>query len=155
MAARLEGPTALIAQSMGGVVALLAALERPSRITHLVLSVTSGGLDLDGLGAWDWRPALRAAQPNLPPWFIDYRVDLTAALAAVRAPTLLLWGDADPLSPVAVGQRLASALPRASLHVLPGGTHDLVETMADRVAPLIDEHLAAPAPAPLRDPTRE
>jgi poly(3-hydroxyoctanoate) depolymerase len=37
VAGRIQGPTALIAQSMGGVVALLAALEKPALVTHLVL----------------------------------------------------------------------------------------------------------------------
>lgn len=138
---RIERPTALIAQSMGGVVALRAALARPELITHLVLCVTSGGLDTAALGAADWRPVLRAAQPQLPDWFADDRSDLSAALAALRIPTLLLFGDADPLSPVAIGERLAALLPDATLHVLTGGDHDLACTLAAAVAPLIDAHL--------------
>ncbi len=49
--AQIDRPTALIAQSMGGVIAIRAALERPDRITHLVLTVTSGGVDISDLGA--------------------------------------------------------------------------------------------------------
>jgi pimeloyl-ACP methyl ester carboxylesterase len=41
----IDEPTALIAQSMGGVIAARAALERPDMVTRLVLSVTSGGID--------------------------------------------------------------------------------------------------------------
>jgi pimeloyl-ACP methyl ester carboxylesterase len=44
--AELDQPTALIAQSMGGVVAMLVALRRPELITHLVLTVTSGGMEV-------------------------------------------------------------------------------------------------------------
>jgi pimeloyl-ACP methyl ester carboxylesterase len=79
--ARIDRPTALIAQSMGGVVALLAAL--------------------------------------------------------------LLWGDADPISSVQAGERLAAVLPNAALHVIPGGGHDLASVHAGLVAPLIDHHLNA------------
>lgn len=140
--ARIDKPTAIVAQSMGGVIAMLAALERPSLVTQLVLTATSGGIALDGLGAQDWRPLFRAANPGRPQWFIDCEVDLTAKLSAVRAPTLLLWGDADPVSPVAVGKRLAAVLPKAELHVLPGGTHDLANEFAHFVAPLIDRHFA-------------
>jgi pimeloyl-ACP methyl ester carboxylesterase len=60
-----------------------------------------------------------------------------------RIPTLLLWGDADPISPVQVGQRLAGLLPQSALYVLPGADHALGSTHAHLVAPLIDRHLSA------------
>lgn len=142
MVADIVGPTAIIAQSMGGIIALRAALEKPELVTHLVLTVTSGGIDISDLGAEDWRPSLCAAYPSLPDWFASDRQDLSARLGGIQAPALLLWGDADPISPVAVGVRLAALLPGASLHVVPGGTHDLAFTMAGMVAPLIDAHLA-------------
>lgn len=53
------------------------------------------------LGAGDWREAYRAALPDVPRWFVDDRTDLAARLGAVRAPTLLLWSDSDPISPPA------------------------------------------------------
>jgi pimeloyl-ACP methyl ester carboxylesterase len=139
--ADIDGPTALIAQSMGGVVAIRAALEKPSLVTHLVLSVTSGGLDVAGMGGVDWREALHAGAPALPRWFADYHEDLTGQLPKIEVPVLLLWGDADPISPVAVAERLAQLLPRAELHVIPGGDHNLANTCATQVAPLIDLHL--------------
>jgi pimeloyl-ACP methyl ester carboxylesterase len=141
--ARIDRPTALIAQSMGGVVALLAALRKPELVTHLVLSVTSGGMRMDELGAEDWRPLTRAANPGVPDWFYSYREDLSPRLPALRMPALLLWGDADPISPVKAGGRLAAALPNAALHVIPGGGHDLASAHAGLVAPLIDSHLSA------------
>lgn len=136
-----DGPTALIAQSMGGVIAMRAALEKPSQVTHLVLTATSGGLDLSGFDVEDWRPALQAEQPALPAWFAEDRQDLSAQLGRITVPVLLLWGDADPISPVAVGERLAALLPNAELHVLAGGEHDLAYVHAAQVAPLIDAHL--------------
>jgi pimeloyl-ACP methyl ester carboxylesterase len=138
----IDQPSALIAQSMGGVVAMLAALRQPELVTHLVLSVTSGGMRMESLDAQDWRPAVRANYPGLPDWFTSYREDLTSSLPALRIPTLLLWGDADPISPVKVGRRLAALLPQAELHVIPGGDHNVACTFAGRVAPLIDRHLS-------------
>lgn len=91
---------------------------------------------------------MRAAHPGLPDWFAGYRDDLAPRLPALHIPTLLLWGDADPISPVQVGQRLASLLPQASLHVVAGGDHGLACTFASQVAPLIDRHLAAGRAAP-------
>lgn len=140
--AHIDQPSALIAQSMGGVVAMLAALRKPELVTHLVLSVTSAGMGPATFGAEDWRPAIRSAHPDLPDWFTSYHEDLSPSLSTLRIPTLLLWGDADPISPVKVGQRLASLLPQAELHVFPGGDHSVACTFADLVAPLIDRHLS-------------
>ena len=142
VAAQIDQPTALVAQSMGGVVAMRVALEKPDLVTHLVLAVTSGGIDVAGLGGQDWRPAFHAANPLLPGWFSTYQEDLSPRLSEVTMPTLLLWGDSDPVSPVCVGKRLASLLPHATLHIVEGGDHDLAETHAELIAPLIDGHLA-------------
>jgi pimeloyl-ACP methyl ester carboxylesterase len=151
---RLDRPSALIAQSMGGVLALQAALARPSQVTHLVLTVTSGGLPLAEYGAEDWRQAFQTAHPQLPDWFSTAQVDLRDRLPALTIPILLLWGDADPISPVGVGERLATLLPCCRLVVLPGGTHDLAVEQADPVARMIDQHLLDARPKPYLSPGR-
>ena len=141
----IDQPVALIAQSMGGALALHAVLAAGAAarapITHLVLTATSGGLNVAALGGMDWRPELERSQPALPRWFSQEYRDVSALLPDVRIPSLLLWGDADPISPVAVGERLAQLLPLSKLHVLPGADHDLGMTRAHEVAPLIDAHL--------------
>lgn len=137
----IDQPSALIAQSMGGVVAIQAALTRPGLVTHLVLTVTSGGVDMSDLQAEDWRPGFLAANPEFPQWFAEYRNDISSNIASVSAPALLLWGDADPISPIAVGKRLQGLLPKSKMYVIPGGEHDLANKLAAKIAPLIDEHL--------------
>ena len=139
--AEIEEPTALIAQSMGGVIAIIAALEKPTLITHLVLCATSGGMDMSSMGAEDWRPSFVEEYPTLPNWFSSFRGDLTERIPTVNSPTLLLWGDADPISPVRVGQRLESLLPHATLHTFVGGDHGFANTFSSSIAPLIDKHL--------------
>ncbi len=141
----MDQPCALIAQSMGGVIAVQAALQRPDKLTHLVLAVTSGGVDMSAWHAEDWRPSFRAANPKAPDWFVDHHEDLSGRIGAIAAPTLLLWGDADPISPVAVGRHLETLLPDSRLHVVHGGQHDLVVRFAPEVAQQISEHLARPA----------
>ena len=61
----------------------------------------------------------------------------------MTAPTLLVWSDADPISPLGVGQRLAQLLPRAELVVIPGVDHMFARDHADVVAPHIERHLSA------------
>ncbi len=136
-----DEPVDLLAQSMGGAVALRVALDHPARVRSLVLAVTSGGLDVAGLGGSDWRANYRASFPRAAAWITDARPDYTADLTRVRQPTLLLWGDADPISPVAVGKQLRGALPNATLQVLKGGDHDIVATRAQEVLPHVLVHL--------------
>ncbi len=138
----IDRPTALIAQSMGGAVAIQLALDFPEQVTHLVLTATSGGVDISDLQVDDWRPAFHASNPTVPRWFADTRRDFTDRLGSVRASVLLLWGDSDPISPVSVGLRLKHGLPRSTLHVIEGGEHDFAHRMAVAIVPLIDDHLA-------------
>jgi pimeloyl-ACP methyl ester carboxylesterase len=140
----ITGPVDLLAQSMGGIIAVQAALAKPHLVRRLVLSVTSGGIDTASLGAADWRPGFRSHNPALPSWFEDERADFSQRLREITAPVLLLWGDADPISPVAVGQRLAQLFANAALVVVPGGTHDLAFERADDIVPHIERHLAQP-----------
>jgi len=139
----MTGPVDILAQSMGGTIAIRAALQKPELVRHLVLSVTSGGIDLAPLGAIDWRTEYRAFNPTLPDWFITERTDLTNRLQELTMPVLLLWGDSDPISPVAVGRRLAELLPRSELVIVKGGTHDLAFERATEIIPCIEKHLLA------------
>jgi len=135
-------PVDLIAQSMGGYVAIKVALAAPERVRRLVLTGTSAGLPMASLGAAEWRHNYRAQHPGAAAWITEVREDLTEQLRTIGAATLLLWGDRDAISPVAVGRRLAELLPRAVLRVALGGDHDFPQTHADLITPWIAEHLA-------------
>jgi pimeloyl-ACP methyl ester carboxylesterase len=142
VAAEMDGPVDLVAQSIGGVIAVRLAIEQPQKVRRLVLTVTSGGVDMAGLGASDWRPGYRKSFPHAAPWILEPRTAAPQAVEKIAAPTLLLWGDADPISPVTVGKHLEARIPEARLHVVAGGDHDLAQTHAAEVAPLIARHLA-------------
>ncbi|HEX6959621.1 MAG TPA: alpha/beta fold hydrolase [Ferrovibrio sp.] len=150
-ARHLSPRSALVAQSMGGIVAMRLALQYPERVSHLVLAASSGGIPLEGFDAADWRAEYRRDYPRAAEWITRIRPDHAAALPRVAAPVLLLWGDADPISPVAVGRRLLSLLPNARLQVFAGGDHGFARGRADEIAPLvrqfIGETIAAPAKA--------
>jgi len=51
------------------------------------------------------------------------RQDVTAQLASLKMPTLVLWGSDDALVPVAVGKKMADALPNSQFEVLPDCGH--------------------------------
>lgn len=147
------GACHLVAQSMGGVLVMDLALRAPERVATLTLAATSGGVDVAGLGGADWRPGYRRDLPDAPDWFEVDRTDLTARLAEVKAPALVLYSDADPICPPAVASLLRARIPGARAVLVPGGTHLFAEERPDEVAAAIREHVVAQAlPAKERRP---
>jgi len=142
-ASEVTEPVNIVAQSMGGFVAIRLALMFPDLVERLVLAVTSGGLPVADLGGSNWRSDYFAAFPNAAAWIAGPVPDLSEEIRSIKAPTLLLWGDADPISPVAVGDRLASLLPKARLHIFEGADHDLAQTHPEAVAREVRKHLTA------------
>jgi pimeloyl-ACP methyl ester carboxylesterase len=142
--AKMDRPVDLVAQSMGGVIAARLAIEKPALVRRLVLSVTSGGVDMAGLGASDWRESYRKSFPQAAEWITAARASPPLPVEKIAAPTLLIWGDADPISPVAVGKHLEERLPDARLEIVAGGDHDVASTHADHVARLISSFLSVP-----------
>jgi pimeloyl-ACP methyl ester carboxylesterase len=61
-------------------------------------------------------------------------------LASLRAPTLVIHGDADPLVPVACGIDVARSVPGAKLVVIEGMGHALPIAMWPRIVDAIAEH---------------
>src|SRR5947209_12288578 len=86
VAGKLDDWSDLVAQSMGGVVAIGIALHHPEKVRRLVLGATSGGIDVAALGAADWRTPYQAEYPRAAPWICDDRVDYTDALARLDVP---------------------------------------------------------------------
>ncbi len=140
---RLDAPSALIGQSMGGYVAARVALSAPAFVTHLVLAVTSAGVDMAELGARDWRPAARSASPDDPAWLYAPQPDLSRELPTIDVPVLLVWARRDEISPLAVGERLAELLPRSELVVYDSDDHWVVREQAVDVAARIRSFLDA------------
>jgi pimeloyl-ACP methyl ester carboxylesterase len=139
-------PVDLLAQSMGGIVAVKLALKRPGSVRRIVLLVTSGGVDaaVRAHAAHDWRGPYRAEYPKAASWITEDREDLTHEIPRIACPVLLLFGDADPIAPPYVGERLAELLPNARLQVIRGGDHSLVANRVDEVLPQVGEFLARP-----------
>jgi pimeloyl-ACP methyl ester carboxylesterase len=137
----VDGPVDLVAQSMGGVIAARFALNRPNAVRRLVLAVTSAGVNMTQFGASDWRADYRSQFPHAADWIAQHSATAELPVELIEAPTLLIWGDSDPISPVTVGLHLERRMPNARLHVVPGGNHSLASNKAEAVAALIAEHL--------------
>ena len=140
-AAAVSDGSDVVAQSMGGAVAVGLALTRPGKIRRLALVATSGGLKVEQFGAADWRAEYESEFIEAAPWVTQQRVDHTPDLPTIGIPTCLIWGDNDSISPLAVGRALNDLLPRSVLHAITGGTHTMARERPAKIAPLIVAHL--------------
>lgn len=66
--------------------------------------------------------------------------DRSALLRAIRVPTLVIHGAADPLVPLACGIDTAGHVPGARLEIIEGMGHDLPAQLLERLIALIDAH---------------
>ena len=132
----------LVGHSMGGYVSMALAAAHPEKVKRLVL-VDSIGIPFNLPVARLVYPALKAIARTIPSFWMcigyDYlragpRMVLNASrqivaleaaevLSAVRAPTLVIWGENDDLVPFALGRQLHASLAGARLHILSGTNH--------------------------------
>ncbi len=144
-----------------GVLLRSAPREREAYADHLVrlfAAIGSPGFERDNerlrehaLAAWERGHDSRGVARQLHA--ITASGDRSRRLAAVRAPTVVIHGDRDPLVRPVAGRSVAAAIPGARLVMVPGMAHDLpAETWpliaGEIVANARDE--AAPARAPAR-----
>ena len=74
-----------------------------------------------------------------------------AEVAAITAPTLILWGEEDRLIPVEAGQWLAKTMPNSSLVIYPRIGHLPHEEAADATVADLEPWLAKHAPPRMRE----
>lgn len=69
--------------------------------------------------------------------------ELESLYGRITAPTLVIWGEADPWIPVARGVTLAQRIPGARLELLPSAGHLVQEDQPDELVRLLCEHLTS------------
>jgi pimeloyl-ACP methyl ester carboxylesterase len=69
--------------------------------------------------------------------------DIEPLLGQITAPTLVVWGGADPWLPAAHGAELVQRIPAAQLALLPTAGHLVQEDQPDELTRLLSEHLDA------------
>lgn len=136
------GRAHVVGHSLGGLVAAQVAARRPELVDRLVLAAPTG--------VPSRRPVVGYARPlvdallTAPPTFLRTlagdalragpealvrgalyatREDARADAGAIRAATLLVWGDRDPLVPFRLADAWREAIPTARLEVLHGVGH--------------------------------
>ena len=138
---QINEESVIVAQSMGGIFAVAAALQKTQLVKGLVLIATSGGINLERFNVQDWREAYRQAFLKYPDWFVTTNANYEEFLADINVETLLIWGDKDRVSPVSVGQYLNRKFEKSTLYVVKDGDHQLAEKHADEVAVKIESYL--------------
>ncbi len=134
-------PVHLIGHSMGGQLAIALTAERPDLVRSLIL-VNAAGMPFK----LDPRPHVRAvphppyggasiARVLLPDFFRTgpasvavsgarvVRADMRAWMHAIRVPTLLVWGENDPLVPLVYGEAMQQEIAGSRLIAIPGAAH--------------------------------
>lgn len=162
LAARLEPAAALVGHSLGGLLAARVAARRPELVLRLVLIAPAG---LPGRGhlahALPLAHALARVRPSFAPVLVRDALragprsllagahaavtgDLRDELAAVRAPTLLVWGERDRLVPARNAAAWVDALPDACVELLAGAGHLPMLERPDELSRLLRDFLAGP-----------
>lgn len=163
-----EEPVHLAGHSMGGLLAIRVAAERPDLVRSLILVSAVGipfalkpGPHLRALPRRPW--GLNLAPIVLPDAFRAGPTSLAVASARVirgdatewmrhlRVPALLVWGESDPLVPVHYGEEMKEQIKGSRLVVLPNAAHvamwDAPDAFNRVVLDFIDEVERAEEPA--------
>ena len=166
-----EPPVDLAGHSLGALVSVRVAAQRPDLVRRLVLIAPPGIRSRRSSLEYAW-PLVRSVARSRPGFLVRLTgdalragprnlvrggrhvagADVRAELASVSAPTLLLWGAHDRLVPFHDAERWRECLPDARLVVLPNARHvpmvEAPDELAEAIARFREERLDDPGDRP-------
>jgi len=161
------GSANIVAHSMGGQLALLFAARYPAKVRSLVLLAPAGmpfSTGLPGI-AWQAMRSRRGGDPRFTPIVVTgslragprilwqavrqiREVNVRGELAAITAPTMILWGEGDQLLSPNGGPIIAQGIRGAQLRIVAGAGHNLMYEQAELVNAAIKDFIASQAVVP-------
>jgi pimeloyl-ACP methyl ester carboxylesterase len=139
----IDRPVDIVAQSMGGAIALALVLRHHDLVRHLVLTATTAGVHVDRSKAENVRASRRVADSTLGSYLSDEGVPLIERIASLPVPGLLIAGTRDGVAPLAQIKALAGLLPDGRLVAIDTDSHFFVRERPGEVAPHIRDFLLA------------
>jgi len=163
----------LVGHSMGGLISAIFAAERPERLERLVLAAPAIELPSRRVAAY-LQPLLRESlQVERSFWKTlvwdglraGFPTTLRAArdllgyvsqdeLSRITAPSLLIWGERDPLVPPETGTSLQRKIRDSRLLVLKRAGHVLMYDQAEEFNRAVLDFLTAPSAVSIQDAFR-
>jgi pimeloyl-ACP methyl ester carboxylesterase len=152
-----QSVTALILVDAGGMptrqgsnIPLAFRLARVPVVNKILLHITPRSLVTEGLSDavihkeiindkmidsyWDFARMAGTRQATLERFSLDWTNAVSAHIADIKAPTLILWGAQDHLIPVEAAAKFHAAIPGSKLIIYPNTGHIPQEEVADRSA---------------------
>jgi pimeloyl-ACP methyl ester carboxylesterase len=154
-----------VGHSMGGLIAVKLALEKPERLSRLIL--VSATVVPFAWGYVGHGTRIARALPRVPLAFLIVlitdslragpRTILRAAremlaadthqhLERITVPTLCIWGERDPIVPKELGEQVAAAIPGAELIVIRRAGHVAMWEQPDEFNRVVIEFLGEECP---------
>jgi pimeloyl-ACP methyl ester carboxylesterase len=159
----------LAGHSMGGGIAVALAADYPASVASLTL-IDSAGVPVGS--AWKFVAGKLLEQPAqawatglarqhgplltsflynalfctanaLHATHLPLHLDVRPQMARVQAPCQVVWGEKDRAIPLAMGRKLAAALPGAALKILPGAYHEWSALRPGWLAQVVEDFIEA------------
>lgn len=161
---------AILGHSFGGQIAVRLAARHPDRVSQLILVDASGLRDhslkavskrvvfalLAKIGKivtkadWARKVLYKLAREQdyyqAPPVMRETMANVVAEeirndLSRVQAPTLVIWGEGDRVTPLSFGRIMATSIPQAQLTIIPEARHSPQFTHLDSVVTAVGAFL--------------
>ena len=115
--------------------------EEQAELRQTIPAGAAGGLSGERLNSYlaEWNSDLgkNVIMQQVRGMLPLYMNSVASDVVALDRPALLIWGERDTVTPLALGQRLASEARQARLEVVAGVGHLILDEAPDRVAALL------------------